>query len=467
MTDTPRNEFDRLRDNDPAGEVEFDKEALLENVRSRLPLETPETSPEESHNVSDDENHATPVVVPLKRSSKSLAWAQIAASAAITALLTGGTVYALNQDSSDQQASTESTTIEPALEELETFGPAQPLNELAPQNMVPGSPQSSLKSKSIAPGLSQDAAIDKKIAPWFSSRELFKAQGLSAAPQRAQAFGMDESSVVTEDMMKKLMQVFDVEGDISSEWGSFFAGTGETTTLSLNGGGTGAFWYSTHGKPKSTQQSRDTALSAARQYMTDLGMNADDYSFEYQALEYPVWEPATEKTEDGTTQLPEPTYVKLSEVKATPKLTGSDNDSLQWNFQINGDRAVNVQGYLAKVVNLGEYDVVSAVDGVERLNDPRFGPSNVFMPLERTTEPSPMNDDSDLSTAGPSPAAAPTSGQSFSWHVDVRTITDAQLGNAGFFLDDRTYAVLPVWKFTSDSGSQYEVVAVAESALKF
>src|SRR5690606_8692608 len=55
------------------------------------------------------------------------------------------------------------------------------------------------------------------------------------------------------------------------------------------------------------------------------------------------------------------------------QVVGGQRTGLQWGASFTGGGLQSLHGFLAPVVELGEYDVVSPAEAVERLGDPRFG----------------------------------------------------------------------------------------------
>ena len=94
----------------------------------------------------------------------------------------------------------------------------------------------------------------------------------------------------------------------------------------------------------------DAAVAQARELLSSLG--ADPAGFEY------------ETTDTGTT--------RATTVLAHQVVDGQ-RTGLSWNVTLVADGVQSLYGFLAPLVDLGEYPVVGAATAAARLNDPRFG----------------------------------------------------------------------------------------------
>lgn len=152
-----------------------------------------------------------------------------------------------------------------------------------------------------------------------------------------------------------------------------------------------------------------------------------------------------------------------------------------WGFTVtNGGKMAGVSGFLAPLVDLGTYPVVSPKDAVARLNDPAFGASYggpIAYAAKGEAVAASGSDGSASSGSGTStsiavaPAPTPTipspmkPGAAFAWPVQKVTITQATLGLAQNYQPDGSVVLVPTYVLTGDDGGQRNVIAVADSAL--
>ncbi len=134
-----------------------------------------------------------------------------------------------------------------------------------------------------------------------------------------------------------------------------------------------------------------------------------------------------------------------------------------WHADIGDGELFSFTGPLAPLVPLGEYDVVSPAQAVERLADPRFGATPVwtegpaFMPVPEGTGRS--WDD----PPGPPPAA----GEAIPWTVTDVTIVSAEPALTQQQTDDGASLLLPAYELSDSEGRTWSVLAVADHELAF
>ena len=104
--------------------------------------------------------------------------------------------------------------------------------------------------------------------------------------------------------------------------------------------------------------------------------------------------------------------------------------------------------------NLGSYPIVSEVEAVERLGDPRFAGAVVG---SRQASPA------DKAPAGEAPAP----GGAIVWPVEDVTILSASLTQMRYTLPDGTVLLVPAYDLTDAAGSSWTVMAVDEELLDF
>jgi hypothetical protein len=192
--------------------------------------------------------------------------------------------------------------------------------------------------------------------------------------------------------------------------------------------------------------SDDAALDAARGAMRDLGV--DPASFEL----------TVDDSGEGA---------RATTVTALHVVDGQQT-GLMWSFTVVADGVQSLYGFLAPLVDLGEYPVIGAASAVERLGDPRFGPSSgAVMPYARAE----TADAAASSMVAPDPSAEPTvpttarPGAAIDWPVQRVTITSARLGVSQVTQADGAALLVPAYELTGSDGSVWSVIAVAEESL--
>jgi hypothetical protein len=102
--------------------------------------------------------------------------------------------------------------------------------------------------------------------------------------------------------------------------------------------------------------------------------------------------------------------------------------------------------------SLGSYPVISEVEAVERLGDPRFAGT-----VLGNTQQEPQAE------AGPS--TDPVPGGPLAWPVEDVTIRSADLIEVRYTLPDGTVLLVPAYDLTDDDGNSWTVMAVDEELL--
>jgi hypothetical protein len=103
--------------------------------------------------------------------------------------------------------------------------------------------------------------------------------------------------------------------------------------------------------------------------------------------------------------------------------------------------------------SLGSYPVISEVEAVERLGDPRFAGAV----LRRTSEDPPQDE------AGPQ--AMPVPGGPLAWPVEDVTIRSAALIEVRYTPPDGTVLLVPAYDLTDAEGNHWTVMAVDDDLL--
>jgi hypothetical protein len=107
--------------------------------------------------------------------------------------------------------------------------------------------------------------------------------------------------------------------------------------------------------------------------------------------------------------------------------------------------------------SLGSYPVVSEVEAVDRLGDPRF--AGAVLGWSRQGQPE--------EEAEPPARTTPVPGGPVAWPVEDVTIVSAALTEARYTLSDGAVLLVPAYDLTDEDGSRWTVMAVDEELLDF
>lgn len=144
---------------------------------------------------------------------------------------------------------------------------------------------------------------------------------------------------------------------------------------------------------------------------------------------------------------------RSTEVRAQPAGT-QQYDPRGWSIQVTSEGVASAWGSLAQPVSLGEYDLVSPVEAVDRLMDTRFGDGGLgVMPFQES-----------FVNGTPS---IPTAGDRLAWPVTEYTVTTAELVAASHESADGAVVVAPTWLLSDAEGRQWSVIAVVDEQLDF
>ncbi|WP_125776316.1 hypothetical protein [Antribacter gilvus] len=331
-------------------------------------------------------------------------------------------------------------------------------------------------------------AADSTYPAGLWGRLVFHAgPGLAGDAGQAPAYGLDAEQAATAEAAARAAEVLGISGEPREEWGWAVGptdGSGPMVTVGADGEASLQYWdptkdpwycpvpadgggtsgsegSSTSESPdsaaepgllpvpecpdgESTPEAPDTesAVLAFREILQRLGVDLTQFEIE------------TGGTFEGD---------PYRNVTAHHVVDGK-RSGLTWNASVTGEGLSGLYGFLAPVVELGEYPVISAAEAVERLGDPRFGASGGFTPMDDLVR----QEQSD-SMAAPEPTVppAPTPGDAIGWPVTDVTITSARLGLARHSEVDGTTLLLPSYELRDAEGSTWSVVAVADEALDF
>ncbi len=417
------------------------------------------------------------------RSRRPARWLQVAAVVAGIAVVGGGS-YALGRSGGDGATAASSAIV------LDQSG-SQPL------------------------AAAESAAADSRVASWFGGRTVFTAAGLPDDAGTAHAWAFDGASVFSAETAARIATALGVSGDPTLQWGSWTVGptdgSGPSVTLQPDGTAGVSYYDPTRDPWSCTVSAPDqpgtgaadgsaadgaTASGAAtldgstdvpsvgaidpgllEQEQVDPSFSATIAPCDPAAAPAPTGDAALGQVRDLLTLLGvDPAGFEIvvedtgddtrsSQVTANQVVDGQ-RTGLAWSFTLVDGGVQSLYGFLAPLVDLGEYPVVGAATAVDRLGDPRFGPSSGgVMPLARAEATDGAVTDDSVASDDPTVPTTAAPGAAISWPVQQVTITGARLGVTQVVQADGAALLVPAYELTGDDGSTWSVVAVAEASL--
>ena len=461
----PDPALDRLRAADPAGGAEPDRVALQAAVQARVAAPVDELA--------------------ALRARRGRRWLSVAAVAA-GALVIGGTGFALGSGAGGGAGSRPGGVI--------TLGQPGPGGQAGTVLTAP---------KAATGGMDSAGSSSFPAGPWAAGRLVFTTTGLSDAVGTAQAWAYDPAPVFTADTATRLARALGVLGAPALVGGGWAVGPsdGSGRTLQLQPDGLASITFydpaldvygcptpdeqgsgaASSGAPAGTDPSLGTAqpapapkpaqpctvstvgpapqaadaIAKAKTLIGSLGVDAGGFQYAAQG--------------SGS---PQTSYVTASQV------VGGERTGASWNIGLVGAGVQSLNGFLAPVVSLGQYDVLSARAAAARLTDPRFGVSYggpVMYAEGKGAQPGPATLADGASTASPQLVPAPNRtvgpvprpGAPFGWPVTSVTLTTARLGLTLYTQPDGATVLLPAYELSSADGQTWPVVAVTDTHLDF
>mgnify|MGYP000871622969 CR=1 FL=1 len=451
--------LDRLRAVDPAAGPGADLNALRASVAARAATSTDPAAVPDELAARRHSRFGRPVRL-------------VAAAAAVLVVGSGG--YAIG-------AGRATSPVADAAPVISLAGPAQSgdTSAVAP---APGGAERLGGSKLAS------TSMDAGFGGWWG-RTVFTSSGLSTAGGRAEAWAMDASTSFTEATAAAAAAALGLSGAPALVNGAWQVGptdgSGPSLTLSPDGQGTLSYYDPSvdpwacvtpapdtatvapdattepgsaiaPGEPVCSERElgaapgSDAAAARLREVLGALGIDASSYELVAEDYGDPTW-----------------TYVTGYQV-----LDGQ-RTGVTWSAAMTGAGLSSLYGSTARLVSLGQYDVVSPTEAVARLGDPRFGATGGY-PMATDTSMGVAEgpaSDSASSAIAPEPVASlppvPQAGSSFSWPVRTVEITAARLGLAMTWQQDGSVVLVPTYQLTGADGTSWSVIAVSDSALDF
>ncbi|NCT92197.1 hypothetical protein GXB85_14730 [Cellulomonas sp. APG4] len=462
----PDADLARLRAADPAAGTEVDLAALRAAVDARRAAPdgaTPggaaaESAPDGTSSGSAGASGGTDELA--RARARRLQWPARVAVAAAAALVVGvGGGYALGAAGGGSDYYSVADAADAGASEESASGAAE--GGAGPEGMIEG-------PRAGTAGAAGDAAL---WAP--GGRTVFTGASLGNATASATAWALDAPAAFTEDRVTQVATALGLE-DVRLEDGVWRAGgePGQGPVLDVQPDGlTSTSFYDPATDPWAcgADELTDDGACAER----DLGPAPAPAQAEADTVELLTAIGLTAADLAVTSESPDGVWVHVTaEIQVDGRPSG-----LQWSATWTGGGLQSLYGPLAPLTELGEYDVVSPAEAVERLSDPRFGadggmaipyaaargaeadavapsiepdaPTGLVLPERPSGEP-------------PTPLAP---GAAVPWPVTTVELVGARLVLAVHHGSDGAAALLPTYELADAAGSTWRVLALDEQHL--
>lgn len=325
------------------------------------------------------------------------------------------------------------------------------------------------------------SSYSSSIWPGYGGRAFLKPTSqLTDEPSKQVGYTLDASDVNRKTEVKKLADVFKVEGKVTGTTkDGFTVGDQNWVKPVVQFMGSSfdklASWsYSNQSvapqycgedmrglvvgvtgncdKPEGTIITADEAIAAAQEIFAQLGLTAEEADWSaFDAT--PIWGP------QSVSQEPSGFFTVNANVLIDGKTSG-----MLWQLSIGPDKKIsNASGFLAKFVATAEYDIVGAKTATLRSQDAKWsnlGPQEQFanggypMPLAYAKDTNVAS--SDVAVAQPSEPSVQLneSGQPIlDAGLDTQSITSAMPAYLQWYLVDGSTILLPAYKLVADQGT--------------
>ncbi|HQY33556.1 MAG TPA: hypothetical protein PLS68_06270 [Actinotalea sp.] len=439
------DEIARLAQADPAAGLHPDAAALRAAVDARTT--------------------AVPDQLAVARSRRWTSWpARVAGIAAAALVVGGGGGYAIGAAGSQPELAAAAITL--------TTGPS---GGDAASSGAAGAPESLAVPDAGVGG----AARTADMSFWGGwGRTVFTSSGLSDEGGSHAAWALDAASVFSDATIAAAAAALGVAGSPEMTYGSWSVGatdgTGPVVTLSADG--TASLGYY---DPTTDPWSCTTVTEGGADGTTEEGLVAPEPCVQRDLGPAPQGEDASARLrallgslgqDAASFELVAEDYGDIAYAYVTAyQVIDGQRTGLAWSASFTGAGLQSLYGSLAPAVALGEYAVISPVEAVERLGDPRFG-FGWGGPIAYADGAAAREGDMAVQSEEPAvPTVPPTAaaGSSLSWPVTEVTIVSARLGVALHTQADGAAVLAPTYELTSADGGIWTVLAVADSALDF
>lgn len=457
MSDHDDAALRRLRAADPAASATTDTDALRRAVQDRIDADPSSSGPGTDELAARRARRGPP------------RWLAAAAAAVVVGL--GGYGLGVNQGGDGSGASQAAADQQPPVVLGSGSAPLGAQQEWADTADGPSRADGAESSA----GTFASGADDRAMIAW--GRATFTDSGLPSGPATAEAYGYDADGIATAETAARLAAALGVDGEPVEEAGSWHVGDWSGPTLQVMPDGTASVSFS--------DPTADPWACAVTTMDAPDGGGAEDGGTDgFAGCDVPEGGGAPQ---DAVAQASavlqemgvdvgglELTVDSSDEMSATvgayPEGAGGQGVAT-WSVSVSGAGVFSVYGSLAPLTSLGEYDVVSPAEAVDRLMDPRFGQGGGVgpMPLADGAEGTQPREGA-ASADSPSDVAPPAPlgpGAAVPWPVESYEITGAELVQGTYYTPDGAALVLPAWLLTSSEGYQWSVVAIVDGSLDF
>lgn len=237
--------------------------------------------------------------------------------------------------------------------------------------------------------------------------------------------------------------------------------------------------------PQGELPGEEEAIAAARELLAEAGIDDSGYVFSVESQEDWIAEAlpgageddAQEGTQDDAAVTAEPPDATGDEEVGAEELLGGGEateisvlahdpdlpvaDFRTWRFSVTGAGVSYASIQLGNMVQLGDYEVISPVEAVDRANDTRFQSLGVYIPGL------PYDGTYEEQWEDPEPLPAVQPGDPIPFPVGEATVTGAELHTGVLSLWDGTEFLVPAWHLTDGAGNSWDVLGLTEDSLDF
>lgn len=226
--------------------------------------------------------------------------------------------------------------------------------------------------------------------------------------------------------------------------------------------------------PRGELPGEEEAITAARELLAEAGIDDTGYVFSVESQEGWIAEvlpgagvdDAEGGTDDNAVVTAEPPELPGGDEATEVSVVAHDPDLpvvdfRTWRFSVTGAGVSYASIQLGDMVQLGDYEVISPVEAVDRANDARFQHLGVYIPGL------PYDGTYEEQWEDPEPLPAVRPGDPIPFPVGEATVTGAELHTGVLSLWDGTEYLVPAWHLTDGAGNSWDVLGLTEDSLDF
>ena len=214
-----------------------------------------------------------------------------------------------------------------------------------------------------------------------------------------------------------------------------------------------------------------TAIAAAQEFLSQLGIDATGYSFKVQpSYAYSEMGMAeTEMSNDGAfaTSAPDHPQGDIPEMAIVEVVISPTDSPLagfrDWHVSTTSAGISYASIQFGDYAELGDYPVISPAEAVERVNDVRFQQMGAYIPTLDYYDESGYYEE----WVEPEPLPPVTPGDPIPYPLSESAVIDAELHTGMINLWDGTEFIVPVYDLSDGDGNHWQVMGLAEEALDF